>query len=285
MAPNLPSGTVTFLFTDIEGSTKIAQEHRALWEAMRARHHAILQTAMERHAGYVFQIVGDGFCVAFHTAGDALEAALEAQRGLQTEEWGETPIKVRMGINTGAAQASSDAEGTGGYTGYSTLAHAQRVMSTAHGGQILLSNTSADLLLGELSEGVTLRDMKQHRLKGLLNPEHLWQPVAPNLVQDFPALQTLNSIPNNLPIQLTSFIGREKEISEISHLLEHNRLVTLTGSGGVGKTRHALQVGAEMLDAFPDGVWLVELSSVSDPGLVPHATATALGLREIPGRP
>lgn len=281
----LPSGTVTFLFTDIEGSTKVAQEHRETWDALQERHHAILRSAIQVHNGYVFQIIGDAFCAAFHIASEALAAAIEAQRGLQTENWGETPIKVRMGINTGAAQAGNNADGSGGYTGYSTLARTQRVMSTAYGEQILLSNTSADLLLGELPAGVTLRDMKEHRLKGLLNPEHLWQAVAPGLAQDFPALQTLNSIPNNLPIQLTSFIGREKEIAEIKNLVEHNHLVTLTGSGGVGKTRHSLQVGAELLDAFTDGVWLVELAPVSDAELVPYALATVLGVREDEARP
>ena len=212
MAPNLPSGTVTFLFTDIEGSTKIAQEHRDTLGGAASTSSRHLAAGDGRARGHVFQIIGDAFCVAFHTAGEALDAALEAQRRLQAEKWGETPIKVRMGINTGAAQAGSNADGSGGYTGYSTMARTQRVMSTAYGEQILLSNTSADLLLGELPAGVTLRDMKEHRLKGLLNPEHLWQVVAPDLAQDFPALQTLNSIPNNLPLQLTSFIGREKEI-------------------------------------------------------------------------
>ena len=284
MDSNLPSGTVTFLFTDIEGSTKLAQEHRDTWEGLRERHHAILHSAMRSHEGYVFQIIGDAFCVAFHTASAGLNAALDAQRVLQTANWGETPIKVRMGINTGAAQAGNNADGSGGYTGYSTLARTQRVMSTAYGEQILLSNTSADLLVGELPAGVSLRDMKEHRLKGLLNPEHLWQVVAPDLAQDFPALQTLNSIPNNLPIQLTSFIGREKEIAEIKSLVTDNRLVTLTGSGGVGKTRHSLQVSAEVLDAFADGVWLVELAPVSSPELVLQAVATVLGVRQDQGR-
>jgi predicted ATPase/class 3 adenylate cyclase len=280
MSPNLPSGTVTFLFTDIQGSTKLAQERRDTWEALRARHHAILRSAIEANDGHVFQIIGDAFCAAFHTVREALEAALAAQRGLQTEDWGEAPIKVRMGINTGAAQAGSNADGSGGYTGYSSMARTQRVMSTAYGGQILLSNTSAELLLGEFPAGVSLRDMKEHRLKGLLNPEHLWQVVAADLSQDFPALQTLNSIPNNLPIQLTSFIGREREIAEIKGLLEQNRLVTLTGSGGVGKTRHSLQVAAEVLDTFSDGVWLVELAPESSPELVPQALASVLGVHE-----
>ena len=214
-----------------------------------------------------------------------MEASIAAQLGLLAENWGDAPILVRMGINTGAAQAGSNADGSGGYTGYSTLARTQRVMSTAHGGQILLSNASAELLVGEFPAGASLRDMKEHRLKGLLNPEHLWQALAPGLPQDFPALQTLNSIPNNLPVQLTSFIGREKEIAEIKRLVEHNRLVTLTGSGGVGKTRHSLQVAAEVLDAFPEGAWLVELATVSSPELVAQALASVLGVHEDQARP
>jgi predicted ATPase len=148
-----------------------------------------------------------------------------------------------------------------------------------------VSTTTADLLHGELPDGVALLDMNQHRLKGLLNPEHLWQVLGADLVQEFPALISLNSIPNNLPLQLTSFIGREKELAEIKSLVDHNRLVTLTGSGGVGKTRHCLQVAAEVLDDFADGAWLVELASVSDPALVSTTVAAALGVREVQERP
>jgi predicted ATPase/class 3 adenylate cyclase len=285
LAISRPSGTVTFLFTDIEGSTKIAQEHRAAWEGLRRRHHAILEQAMEKNGGHVFQIIGDAFCVAFPTAGEALNAAVEAQRRLQAEPWGQVRLRVRMGIHTGTAQAGGDVDRSGGYSGYSAMARAQRVMSTAYGEQILVSTTTADLLQGELPNGVALLDMNEHRLKGLLNPEHLWQVLAADLVQEFPALQSLNSIPNNLPLQLTSFIGREKELAEIKTLVDHNRLVTLTGSGGVGKTRHALQVSAEVLDAFPDGAWLVELASVSDAALVVPTVAAALGVREVQGRP
>jgi predicted ATPase len=190
-----------------------------------------------------------------------------------------------MGIHTGTAQAGSDVDRSGGYTGYSAMARAQRVMSTAYGEQILVSTTTADLLQGELPNGVTLLDMNEHRLKGLLNPEHLWQVLAADLVQDFPALQSLNSIPNNLPLQLTSFIGREKELAGIKRLVENNRFVTLTGSGGVGKTRHALQVTADVLDAFQDGAWFVELATVSDPGMVIPTVAAELGVREVQGRP
>src|SRR6266540_1434280 len=280
MMSSLPTGTVTFLFTDIEGSTKLAQVYPELWETLRDRHHAILQSAIEAHNGYVFQIIGDAFCATFHTARDGLKAALQAQRKLQTEAWGKTPIKVRMGLHTGVAELNES-----GYRGYLTMARVQRVMSTAYGGQILLSNASAELIRGELPEGVTLRDMQENRLKCLLNPEHLWQVVVADLPQDFPPLQTLNSIPNNLPIQVTSFVGREKEIGEVKQLLSTARLLTLTGSGGTGKTRLSLHVAAEVLDTFKNGVWFIELAPLSDPALVPFNIASALGLREEPGRP
>jgi class 3 adenylate cyclase len=164
---NLPTGTVTFLFTDIEGSTKLAQEHPTFWESLRERHHAILQAATDAHNGYVFQIIGDAFCAAFHNVKDGLDAALDAQRKLQAEARDKTPIRVRMGLHTGAAELhGSD------YRGYLTMARVQRVMSTANGGQVLLSNASAELIRGEFPEGITLRDMKENRLKGLLNPKH-----------------------------------------------------------------------------------------------------------------
>ncbi|MGE5643223.1 MAG: ATP-binding protein, partial [Byssovorax cruenta] len=269
----LPTGTVTFLFTDIEGSTKLAQGYPAEWETLRGRHHTILQSAMDAHKGYVFQVIGDAFCVAFHTASDGLCAAIEAQRQLVREDWGETPIKVRMGLHTGAAELHEH-----DYRGYLTLAKVQRVMSVAYGGQALLSNTSRELLLHGLPDGVILRDIKEHRLKGLPDPEHLWQVVAPDLQQDFPPLSSLNEIPNNLPLQLTTFIGREKEIEQIKKRLKKNRLVTLTGSGGVGKTRLAIQVASELLEVFPHGVWLVELAPLSDPALVTQTVCTALNV-------
>jgi predicted ATPase/class 3 adenylate cyclase len=274
-----PSGTVTFLFTDIEGSTKLAQAYPDLWEMLRERHHAILRSAIYGHHGYVFQIIGDAFCAAFHTVKDGLNAALDAQRKLQAEAWDKTPVKVRMGLHTGAAELEE-----AGYRGYLTMARVQRVMSTAYGGQILLSNASAELIRGELPDGITLRDMQENRLKGLLNPEHLWQVVVADLPQDFPPLATLNNIPNNLPIQLTSFVGREKEIAEIKEQLSTTRLLTLTGSGGAGKTRLSLQVAAEVLDRFKNGVWFIELASLSDATLVPFTIASTLSLREEPDR-
>lgn len=285
MPTNPPSGTVTFLFTDIEGSLQVAQELRDIWETVQARHHVLLQSAMEMHGGHVFQIVGDGFCVAFDTAGEALSAAVDAQRELQAENWGETRIHVRMGINTGEARAGDDADGSRPYTGYLTLARTQRVMSAAYGGQILLSSTSADSLLGQLPAGVGLRDMKEHRLKGLVKPERLWQVVVSDLRQDFPPLASLNTVPHNLPLQLTSFVGREKEIPEVHALLRTHRLVTLTGSGGTGKTRLSLQVGERVLDEFRDGAWFIELAPLFDPALIPNTVASVLGVREEQGRP
>jgi predicted ATPase/class 3 adenylate cyclase len=281
----LPTGTVTFLFTDIEGSTTLAQRYPAEMPALLARHHAILREAIETHHGHVFQIIGDAFCAAFPTANDALNAALDAQRGLQHEAWQPAPIKVRMGLHTGSAQAGAVDAVAGGYTGYATLARTQRVMSIAYGGQVLLSNATAELVRGDLSAEVTLRDMNEHRLKGLAQPDRLWQLVAPDLATEFPPLKSLTTVPNNLPLQLTSFVGREKEIAEITGLLNSTRLVTLTGSGGTGKTRLAQEVGAEVLSAFTNGVWLIELAPLSDPTQIIPTLAQAFGLQELPFNP
>ena len=284
MSIPIPTGTVTFLFTDIEGSTKNAQEYPDRWELLRERHHAILDRAMQGHGGHLFQIVGDGFCVAFATAGDALLAAVEAQRMLQQEAWDPAPVKVRMGIHTGTAQAGRTDAISGGYKGYTALARVQRVMSAAHAGQILLSNSSAEMVRGELREAITLPDKKEHRLKGLLNLERLWQAEAEGLPKEFPPLKSLDGIPNNLPLLLTDYIGGDTAIAEVETALENHRLVTLTGPGGTGKTRLSLQVGADVFDRFGDGVWFVELAPIIDEKLVPQALADAFGVQEQPGR-
>ena len=280
--PELPTGTVTFLFTDIEGSTPLAQQYPAELPALLARHHAILHQSIAAHHGHVFQIIGDAFSAAFHTASDALHAALDAQRGLQHEVWHPAPIKARMGLHTGPAQAGAVEAVAGGYAGYATLARTQRVMSVAYGDQILLSNATAELLRDQLPAEVTLRDMNEHRLKGLAQPEHLWQLVAPGLATEFPPLKSLTTMPNNLPLQLTSFVGREKEIADIKGLLTSARLVTLTGSGGTGKTRLSIEVGTQLLSNFPNGVWLIELAPLSDPAQIIPAVAQAFGLQETP---
>ena len=259
-----PSGTVTFLFTDIEGSTRLAREHPGVWEAQRARHHQILRQAIESNHGYVFQIVGDAFCAAFHKAGDALQAALQAQRALQDEPWGEGVLRVRMGIHTGEAELQD-----GEYQGYLTLSQVQRIMSAGHGGQILLSNITEDLLRSQLSGDISLHDMGAQRFKDVPYPVRIFQVVAPELQQEFPALRLQDAAANNLPAQLTSFIGREKEVADVRRLLESTHLLTLIGPGGTGKTRLSLQVAAEELPSYPHGAWFIELASVSDPSAVP----------------
>ncbi len=279
---NLPSGTVTFLFTDIEGSTKLAQQYPDFMPALLARHHAILNQAIDAHNGYVFQIVGDSFSAAFHNAIDGLKAVLSAQRRLQAEIWGETgAIKVRMGLHTGTAELLPD----GKYEGYATIASTQRVMSAAHGGQTLLTQTTYELLQNALPDAVALRDMSEHRLKDLRTPLRLYQVNAPDLPQDFPPIKSLDTQPNNLPAQLTSFIGREKEIAEIKASLNSARLVTLTGSGGTGKTRLSIEVGTQLLSKFSNGVWLIELAPLSDESQIIPALAQAFDLQELPFNP
>jgi predicted ATPase/class 3 adenylate cyclase len=276
---NLPSGIVTFLFTDIEGSTKLAQAHPDEMPALLARHHEILNHSIQSYNGYVFQLVGDSFAAAFHNASDALNAALDAQRLLHNEAWSPAPIKVRMGIHTGAAQLKIGSKEIP-YIGYATLALTQRIMSAGHGGQILFSQSTFDLARGNLPEKAQFIDMGERRLKDVLRMEHLYQLSVPDLPSVFPALNTLASFNHNLPAQLTSFIGREKEIDEIKKLIATNRIVTLTGSGGAGKTRLSLQVGMECLNQFSNGVWLAELAPVTDPILVPQTVLSIFNLRE-----
>lgn len=275
-----PTGTVTFLFTDIEGSTKLAREFPERWESSRARHHQILREAIESNKGFVFQIIGDAFCAAFHKAGEALKAAVEAQQGLQSETWGECVIRVRMGIHTGEAK-----EQDGEYKGYLTLSLVQRLMSAGHGGQVLLSDASERSLHEGLPDNVDLRDLGKHYFKGFPDPLRVFQIMAPGLPADFPALRALNIRPTNLPIQLTSFVGREKELADVKRLLHDSHMLTLIGPGGTGKTRLAIQAGSELIEQFPDGVWLVELAPILDPAFVPRTIAQALGLRDEPQRP
>lgn len=273
---NLPNGTVTFLFTDIEGSTNLAHHYPDQWESLRARHHAILQSAMDVHNGYVFQIIGDAFCVAFSSSIDAVNAALEAQRCLLDEAWAPAPVKVRIGIHSGTAQLQED----GQYTGYATLACTQRIMSAGHGGQTLLSGATRELVRDSLPSNGELMDMGERRLKDLQRPERLYQLSASGLPATFPPLKTLDSYPNNLPVQLTTFIGREQEIAEVKQELQVHRLVTLTGPGGAGKTRLSLEVGAACLEQYKNGVWFVELARLTDPSRIISAVLSAFGIHE-----
>jgi predicted ATPase/class 3 adenylate cyclase len=275
-----PTGTVTFLFTDIEGSTKLARAYPDTWETARARHHDILREAIESNHGFVFQIIGDAFCVAFYTAGDALKASLNAQRGLQTEVWGDCVIRARMGIHTGEAQAEENE-----YRGYLTLSLTQRLMSAGHGGQVLVSGAAEQLLRGPLPKDVSLRDLGRHSFRDVPQPVRVFQLIAPDLPVEFPPLRSVPTHPNNLPTQLTSFVGREKELTDIQKLLPNTHILTLIGPGGTGKTRLSIQVASALLDRYPDGLWLVELAPILDPLLVPRTIAMTMGLRDEPQRP
>jgi predicted ATPase/class 3 adenylate cyclase len=276
--PDLPSGTVTFLFTDIEGSTALWERDRQAMAAAVDRQQAILQSLIAAHHGVLYKTIGDGTQAAFGTAEDALRAALASQRALLAEAWSELgPLQVRMAMHSG--EATPDSRGD-----YLTapLNRLSRLLSTGHGGQILLSQTVQQLTRGALPAGTELRDLGEHRLRDLLEPEHVFQLVHPDLPGDFPPLRSLDARPQNLPRQPTPFLGREHQVAEVADLLRRDdtQLLTLVGPGGTGKTRLALQAAAEVLEDFADGVCFVPLAAIADPALVPSAIATALGLRE-----
>ena len=279
---SLPSGTVTFLFTDIEGSTRLAQEFPEAMPTLLARHNELIRKAVEAHNGFVFRVVGDSVSVAFHTASEALRAALAAQNLLQHESWMPAPIKVRMGIHTGNAQLEVHSNESS-YSGYSTLALTQRIMSAGHGGQVLISQSVFDLTVETLPENVQIIDMGERQLKDVMHLEHLYQLVSPDLQSDFPPLKTLETLKHNLPQQLTSFIGREREMEEARKLLPQTRLLTFIGPGGTGKTRLSLQAAMEQLVNFKNGVWLVELAPIADPAYIISTIASIFKLREAPG--
>ncbi|HEX9019027.1 MAG TPA: adenylate/guanylate cyclase domain-containing protein [Anaerolineaceae bacterium] len=282
-ASGLPSGTVCFLFTDIEGSTPLWEQMPEVMQAAVAQHHTILRQSIEAHGGQVFQVIGDAFQAAFRLTSEGLCAALAAQRGLRDAHWGPSgPLKVRMGLHTGPAELSDGKDAA--YQVGHTLNRTARVMSAGHGGQVLLSQEAADLVERELPAGVSLLDLGQHHLKGMQRLEHLYQVVAEDLPHHFPPLASGVSYPHNLPVQLTSFIGREKEVAALEELFlaRKARLVTLTGSGGTGKTRLALKTAETLLELFPHGIWLVELAPIADPELVPRAVAEVLGMHDEP---
>jgi predicted ATPase/class 3 adenylate cyclase len=277
-----PTGTVTFMFTDIEGSTRLWERNPQAMQEALARHDELLRSAIEARNGYVFKTMGDAFCTAFGTATDAAEAALAGQRALLEEGWAEEigAIRVRMALHTGAAE-----ERNGDYFGPS-LNRVARLLSAGHGGQVLLSHAAQELARDDLPEGTTLRDLGERRLKDLLTPERIFQLLSPQLPSSFPPLNTLDARVNNLPAQPTPLIGRERELDEVRNLLGSQgvRVLTLTGPGGIGKTRLGLQLGAELLDEFEDGVFFVSLAPITDPALLTSAIAEELGVVEAPDK-
>ena len=276
--PVLSSETVTFLFTDIEGSTGLWEQYPEAMKAALARHDAILREVVEAHGGRIIKTLGDGIHAVFDTAAGGVAAALAAQRALFAEGWeGIKPqvIRVRMALHTCEAEARG-----GDYYG-PDLNRAARLMSIGHGGQTLLSSTTADLVRDQLSAGPSLRDLGEHRLKDLVRAERVYQLVHSELPADFPSLKSLNAFRNNLPVQPTPFIGRQAELKATKDLLlrDNVRLLTLTGPGGTGKTRLALQVAAELIDRFEDGVYFVDLAHIREPEPVLAAIAQTVGLR------
>jgi len=269
----LPSGTVTFLFTDLEGSTRLWEEHRDAMQGALATHDELVRRAIASHGGYVVKVTGDGFHAAFATAHEAVSAAVDAERALTAEAWPETgPLRVRMGIHSGSAEQRD-----GDYFG-PALNRAARLMGVAHGGQIVVSQAAADLARDALADTVELTDLGEHRLRDLSRPEHVYQVNATGLPRDFASLTSVDAFPGNLPLQVSSFIGRERDVARVADALGEARVITLTGVGGVGKTRLAYQVAADALPGFREGAWLCELAAVRDPDGVVDAAANVFGV-------
>ena len=280
MAARAPAATLTFLFSDIEGSTRILDAlGPEAYTAVLERQAAIMRAATTAHGGREQGTEGDSFFVVFGNALDAVEAAVDAQRALGAEPWppgGE--LTVRMGLHAG--EASSSAAGLVGID----VNRAARIAAAAHGGQVVVSEAVRALVTPDLGEGISLRGLGNHRLKDLREPQPLCQVVADGLRLEFPPLKSLDARPNNLPTQLTSFVGRDKELAEAGELLERSRLVTLTGPGGTGKTRLSLQVAANAAERYPDGMFFVPLETVREPALVASRIASAIGLAETGAR-
>jgi len=277
-----PMGTVTFLFTDIEGSTRLWDQYPEAMRAALVRHDSIVRAAIESNGGIVFKTIGDAFCAAFHTAADGVAAAIAAQRALYEEaEQSEIKIKVRMALHAGTVDHRDN-----DYFGQ-PLNRVSRLLSTGHGGQILVSSVVQELVRDSAPSGVTFKSMGEHTLRDLSQPQSIFQLIHPDLTVEFPALKSLQNsqLPNNLPHQVTSFVGREKEMADVKRMLASTRLLTLIAIGGSGKTRLSMQVAADVLDDFRDGVWLVELAAITEPALVAQTVAQILNVHEESNRP
>jgi len=270
----------TFLFADIEGSTRLWEQDAERMQSALARHDAIARAAVANNCGIVVKMIGDGVHAAFDDPLNAVRATLELQREIAVLEAEDgIPLRVRCGLHAGVHERrDNDYFGT-------AVNRAARITGAAHGGQILLSNAVVALLANRLPPSVELHDLGSVRLRGLMTPEHIFQVVHPDLRREFPPLRYLEGTPNNLPQQVTSFVGRERELQEVAGLLANTRLLTLTGVGGLGKTRLSLRVAADVMEQYPDGVWLVELAALTEGTRVSQAVASAIGIKEEAGRP
>jgi predicted ATPase/class 3 adenylate cyclase len=274
----IPSGTLAFLFTDIEGSTQRWEATREAMQEAVERHEAVVRAAVERHRGYVFKTVGDAFCCAFATAADALGAAVAIQSALGAEDFSAVGgLAVRIGVHVGSAQ-----ERDGDYFG-PAVNRVARLMSIGHGGQLLLSNAAYELVREAAPANTEFTDLGSHHLKDLTQPERVWQATIAGMSREFSALRSIASYPNNLPLQVTAFFGREDDIDEVKRGITDHHVLTLFGAGGVGKTRLAIQTGAELLERFADGVWIADLAPVNDARSVLSVVAQAVGVDQSRG--
>ncbi|MGH9001804.1 MAG: AAA family ATPase, partial [Acidimicrobiia bacterium] len=264
----------TFLFTDIEASTRTWEDRPTAMSLALARHDELLQQAVKAAGGTVFKHTGDGVCAAFPTAPAALAAALAAQQALHGEDWSGTPLRVRMALHSGGVERR-DADFFG-----PPLNRTARLLAIAHGGQLILSLVTAELVREALPAGAGLLDLGEHRLADLSRPEHVFQLTHPDLPVAFPQLRSLSTRRHNLPVATSSFIGRDHELAAVADLVRSSRLVTMIGVGGVGKTRLALQVAAGLIEAHPDGVFFVDLAPLGDPDLVAAQVGRAIGMVE-----
>ena len=275
-----PAGLSTFLITDIEGSTRLWEDHAAAMGPALALHDGLLRTAVEGSEGTVIKTTGDGLLAVFDDQLAAVRAAVAAQVALRDAAWGETgPLRVRMAIHAGTAESRD-----GDYFG-PALNRAARILAIGAGGQVILSAVAAVLARDRLPATMELRDLGSHRLRDLDRPEQVFQLVAPDLPTDFPPLRSLSTRRSNLPVQVTSFVGRESDLAEVEALIARHHLVTLIGTGGTGKTRLMLEVAARLEDRFADGTWLAELAPLTDPSQIASEIARALGAPELPGLP
>ncbi len=280
MTTQLPTGTVTFLFTDIEASTKLLRELGDRYADVLQEHRQIVRSELEREGGAELGTEGDSFFAVFRSPAAATRAVVGMQRAISGHAWPDgVTVRVRMGLHTGEGTPVGD-----GYVGLD-VHRASRIGDAGHGGQILVSEATAALIERSLPDGAELVDLGSHRLKDLPQAERLFQLSVDGLRSDFPALRSLDARPNNLPAQLTRFIGRQEVIRDAEEALEGARFLTFTGPGGTGKTRLALEVAHRSLPAFADGAWFVDLSAVWDPAVVPDEIATVLGVTIEPGRP